>query len=63
MTRNIIGTVVTLGLSFILIREYELMGIAYAYIIGQAVTAIAFWIMWKCGKKKDKLKKKTKEKK
>ena len=33
MTRNIIGTVVTLGLSFILIREYELMGIAYAYII------------------------------
>jgi len=63
MTRNIIGTVVTLGLSFILIREYELMGIAYAYIIGQAVTAIAFWIMWKCGKKKDKLKKKTKKKK
>ena len=63
MTRNIIGTVVTLGLSFILIREYELMGIAYAYIIGQAVTAISFWIMWKCGKKKDKLKKKTKKKK
>lgn len=54
LTRNILGTAVTLVLSFILMKKYELIGIAYAYIIGQIVTAAAYWIMWKFGKKKIK---------
>lgn len=50
-----------LGLSFIFMKSYGLMGIAYAYIIGQAVTAIVYIIMYKFGKKKDKTEKKIKK--
>ncbi len=49
---SVVSVTIILGLSLILLKQYGLMGIAYAYIIGQAVTVIAYWTMWKFGKKK-----------
>lgn len=48
IVRSIIGTIVILGLSYLFIsRGLELRGIAYAYIIGQAVVALFYWISYK----------------
>lgn len=50
---SVISMVIILGLSLLLIRQYELMGVAYAYIIGQAVSTLLYWIMWKFGGKRN----------
>lgn len=58
-----ISAATILGLSFVFMKSYGLIGIAYAYIIGQAVTSIIYFIMYKFGKKKDKPEKKSKKRK
>lgn len=54
ITTSIIGVTTILGLSLILMKIYGLMGIAYAYMIGQGVVALTYWGMFKFGKKKEK---------
>jgi O-antigen/teichoic acid export membrane protein len=55
IVRNIIGTIVILGLAYLFINKgIGLIGIAYAYIAGQIITAIAYWTMYKSKNKKKK---------
>ncbi len=51
---SIVSVTIILGLSLILLKQYGLMGIAYAYLAGQAAVALTYLIMWKFGKKKEK---------
>jgi O-antigen/teichoic acid export membrane protein len=58
IVRSVIGCVVILGLSyFFLVKGMELMGIAYAYLIGQVIVALFYWATYK-KKEKEKPKKK-----
>jgi O-antigen/teichoic acid export membrane protein len=59
---SIISAVTILGLSYAFIGR-GLIGIAYAYIIGQAAVTVAYLIMYKFGKKEGKKKAKKKRKK
>lgn len=49
ITRSILSTILVLGLSIFFIKQgYALMGIGYAYLAGQIITAIMFlWVVWK----------------
>ena len=49
--KNIIGSVVILMLAYSLISEGGLLGVGYAWIIGQIVMNIVFILMWKFRKK------------
>lgn len=53
---SIIGAVTILGLSYLFIDK-GLIGIGYAYIIGQAIVGLTYALMYKFGKKKDESKK------
>jgi len=56
IVRSVIGCVVILGLSYLfLVKGMGLMGIAYAYLIGQVVVALFYWATYK---RKEKVKKK-----
>jgi O-antigen/teichoic acid export membrane protein len=61
VVRSILGCVIILGLSYYFIhRGMGLMGIGYAYIIGQAAIGLAYWTMYK---RKGKVEKKKLSKK
>ena len=49
ITRSILSSILILGLSILLINQgYALMGIGYAYLIGQIITAVMFaWVVWR----------------
>ena len=58
LVASIISAITILGLSYLFIHQGRgLIGIAYAYIIGQAVVALFYWISYK-KKGKDKYRKK-----
>lgn len=47
---NVIGTIVILGLSYILISQ-GLIGIGYAWVIGTLIMSLVFGVMWVMGKR------------
>ncbi len=61
MIRSIISSAVILSLSFILLKSHGLMGIAYAYLVGQFVTGVTYLTIFI--KKKDKIEGKKKKSK
>jgi O-antigen/teichoic acid export membrane protein len=63
MVTSIISAVSILGLSFLFMKTYGLIGISYAYIIGQAIVTLTYLSMYKFGKKKYKPEKNIKKKK
>ena len=50
--KSIIGTFVILILAYLLISKEGLLGVAYAWVIGQFVMNIVFTLMWKFNKNK-----------
>lgn len=54
MVRSIISSAVIIVLSLLFLNMYGLIGIAYAYIIGQIVTGVTYLTIFKFGKKKEK---------
>ncbi|MGY4884365.1 MAG: lipopolysaccharide biosynthesis protein [Nanobdellota archaeon] len=58
IVRSIVGCIVILGLSYLFIHQgLGLMGIAYAYMIGQIIIAVFYWMTYKKKEKVGKNKK------
>jgi Na+-driven multidrug efflux pump len=54
IVRTAIGTVVIIGLSYFFIyKGIGIVGVGYAYLIGQAVMAGIYWAMYKIKKKRE----------
>jgi O-antigen/teichoic acid export membrane protein len=58
IVRNIVGTITIIGLSYLFIHKgMGLIGVGYAYIIGQAVTSLLYFVMMKFRRNKGEINK------